>query len=112
MNPDPMSAGYDMFRMWAASAQAFNKFASGASPATGASADPARPSPSATDDAQQRLLQVYLAFLNSGYRYLGRWATISAERYPDLVQALMSTTTDPAARGRELGATMFRGCVF
>ena len=100
MNPDPMSGAFDMFRAMAACAEAFNTFA------MGSAADASHRSPTGTDDERQRMLQVYLAVANSGYRYLGRWAEISAKRYPELVRMLTSMNADPGARGSELGATM------
>jgi hypothetical protein len=62
-----------MYRMMAAAAEAFTKYA-WTDPMGGESMPV---------DAAQRMSQLYLAFVNSGYRYLARWAEISIKRYPE-----------------------------
>ena len=99
MNPDPMDNPFDIARLMAAWSQAFSKFA------MGASADTLSASPADAADMRQRMLELHLAVVNSGYRYLGRWAEISARRYPELARALASSNTD-AAKGTALGATL------
>jgi hypothetical protein len=99
MNPDPMSNAFEIFRQMAAASLTTGQLGAQTSAA------PARPS--AFDEAQRRLLlQLYLAAINSGCRYMMRWAKISGEYYPELAQALLATIADPAGRGRELGATI------
>ena len=98
MNPDPMGNPFDMSRMMAAWSQAFSRFA------MGPSADTVSPAEAA--DMQQRLLELHLAVVSSGYRYLGRWAEIAARRYPEFVRALASTSTDAAAQRRAVGETL------
>jgi choline dehydrogenase len=97
MNPDPMRDVFDMFRAWAL---ARNKSASWAAD------DDARGSPTGAADEKQRMLELYLAVVNGGYRYLGRWAEISAKRYPEFVRMLASMNADPAAQAGGAGANM------
>jgi hypothetical protein len=73
MYRDPMNSAFDMYRMMAAAAEAFTKY----SWADAAGAD------SMPVDAAKRMSQLYMAFMNSGYRYLARWAEISVKRYPE-----------------------------
>jgi hypothetical protein len=94
-----MDNPFDMARLMAAWSQAYSKFV------MGASADPLSASPADAADMRRRMLELHLAVVNSGYRYLGRWAEISARRYPELARALASTDADGAA-GPALGATL------
>ena len=89
-----MNSAFDMFRMMAAAAEACTKFpmadASGVGPA------PA--------DAAKRMQQLYMAFTNSGYRYLARWAEISVKRYPEFVKQSSNMTASRAVTDSELAA--------
>ena len=76
MNRDPMNSAFDMYRMMAAAAEAFTKYP------WDNTADPA----SASVDAAKRVQQLYMAFANSGFRYLARWAEISVKRYPEFTK--------------------------
>jgi hypothetical protein len=85
---DPRQSAFDMFRMMANAADAFSRFPGpGSAGATGA--------PPADD--RQRMLRLYLAFVNSGYRYLARWAEISARRYPEFAEAMTAMNAQPSA---------------
>jgi hypothetical protein len=97
MNSDPTINPFDPTRLMAAWSQAFGRFA------MGTAADTLSPKDAA--DAQQRMLELHLAVVNSGYRYLGRWADIAARRYPEIARALASANTDPAA-GNSFGAAL------
>jgi len=71
MNRDPMNSAFDMYRMMAAAAEALTKYPWAAQ----AQSMPA--------DTAQQMARLYTIFVNSGYRYLARWAEISAKRYPE-----------------------------
>lgn len=100
MNPDPMSNPFDMSRLMAAWSQAFNRFA------MGTSADTFSTSPADAADMQRRILELHLAVVTSGYRYLGRWAEISARRYPEFARALAATNTDAGVQRGAVGETL------
>jgi uncharacterized heparinase superfamily protein len=87
MYRDPTSSAFDMFRMMANAAQSFSQFQGMQTPGA----------PAASAQKQQ-VMDLYVAFMNSGYRYLARWAEISARRYPEFAQTLstMSSETDAA----------------
>jgi len=91
MYRDPMSSAFEMFRMMANAAEAFSKW-------TG-------PSEAPKDDSE-RLMRLYMAYVNSGYRYLARWADISARRYPDFAQAFTTMSSNPERGKAEIGALM------
>jgi hypothetical protein len=94
MYRDPTNSAFDMYRMMAAAAEAFTKYAW---------ADPTQARSQPTDDAQ-RMLSLYMAFVNSGYRYLARWAEISARRYPDFARTLASINAQPRDNEKEIAA--------
>jgi hypothetical protein len=96
MTNDPMNSAFDMFRMMASAAQAFSRF-----PGPG----PAGTAASTAGDTE-RLLQLYLAFVNSGYRYLARWAEISARRYPEFARTMTSMSAQPDDSARQMGALL------
>ena len=73
MNRDPMNSAFDMYRMMAAAAEALTKY-----PWAGQAQGQSAPA-----DAAQQMARLYTIFVNSGYRYLARWAEISARRYPE-----------------------------
>ena len=73
MNRDPMNSAFDMYRMMAAAAEACTKY-----PWAGTAGAGSMPA-----DAARRMQQLYMAFTNSGYRYLARWAEISVKQYPE-----------------------------
>jgi hypothetical protein len=79
MNRDPMNSAFDMYRMMAAAAEALTRFGL-AGQGQGQSA---------LADTAQQMARLYVTFVNSGYRYLARWAEISARRYPEF--AALST---------------------
>jgi uncharacterized heparinase superfamily protein len=97
MQSDPRNSAFDMFRMMANAAQAFSRF-----PGPGAGG-PAAGMPAGDN---QRILQLYLAFVNSGYRYLARWAEISARRYPEFAQTMATMNAEPAASARQMAALL------
>lgn len=91
MYRDPMSSAFEMFRMMANAAEAFNRWSNaGDTPA----------------DDSQRLARLYMAYVNSGYRYLARWADIAVKRYPDFAQTFASVSKNPNARKAELNALL------
>jgi hypothetical protein len=99
MDRDPTTNPFDLARLMAAWSQAFSAFA------TGTSAGSSSTSPADEAAMRDRMLELHLAVVNSGYRYLGRWAEISAKRYPEVARALASTGSEAEA-GRTLGATL------
>ena len=94
MYRDPTNSAFDMYRMMAAAAEAFTKYAW---------ADPTQTRSAPSNDAQ-RMLSLYMAFVNSGYRYLARWAEISARRYPDFARTLASINAQPQGSETEVAA--------
>lgn len=93
MNRDPMNSAFDMYRMMAAAAEACTKYpwdnlAGEGSPV----------------DAAKRMQQLYMAFTNSGYRYLARWAEISVKRYPEFTRLSSGMSAKRAISDAELGA--------
>ena len=48
--------------------------------------------------------QLYMAFTNSGYRYLARWAEISVKRYPEFTKLSSGMTASRAITDAELAA--------
>ena len=93
MNRDPFNSAFDMFRMMANAAQAFNRFQGSAAP----------DAPNSSAQAQQ-VLQLYQAFVNSGFRYLARWADISARRYPGFAETLAAVNADPKNNSSRMSA--------
>jgi hypothetical protein len=81
-----MNSAFDMYRMMATAAEACTRYAwTGPVQARSAPADNA-----------QRMSQLYFVFVNSGYRYLARWAEISARRYPDFATTLAAINARPS----------------
>ena len=93
MNRDPMNSAFDMYRMMAAAAEACTKYPWDA---TGPGAAPA--------DAAKRMQQLFMAFTNSGYRYLARWAEISVKRYPEFTKLTTGMNAKRAITDAELSA--------
>jgi hypothetical protein len=91
-----MNSAFDVFRMMATTAKAFSNFAS---------TDPLQGGAAPTDNAQ-RLAQLYGTFVNSGYRYLARWAEISVKRYADFAQTLASINATPKGSEPQMNAMM------
>jgi hypothetical protein len=52
------------------------------------------------------MTQVYLACMNSGFRYMTRWVETSASYYPSMMQMLGTSATDPEQREKMLGAAV------
>ena len=94
MNRDPMNSAFDMYRMMAAAAEACTKYPW--ADVTGAGSAPA--------DAARRMQQLYMAFTNSGYRYLARWAEISVKRYPEFTKLSSGMAASRVVTDAELGA--------
>ena len=94
MNRDPMNSAFDMYRMMAAAAEACMKYPW--TEVTGAG--------SAPQDTAKRMQQLYMAFCNSGYRYLARWAEISVRRYPEFTRLSTGMTASRAITDAELAA--------
>lgn len=92
---DPMNSAFDMFRMMANAAQAFSRFPGAAAPNA----------PGSSGDAQQ-VMQLYLAFVNSGYRYLARWAEISARRYPEFAETMAAMNAQPKENAHRMRALL------
>ena len=93
MNRDPMNSAFDMYRMMAAAAEACTKY-----PWDNAEG------PGSPVDAAKRMQQLYMAFTNSGYRYLARWAEISVKRYPEFTRLSSGMSAKRAITDAELGA--------
>jgi hypothetical protein len=96
MYRDPMNSAFDMYRMMATAAEACTRYAW---------ADPAQARSAPADNAQ-RMSQLYFVFVNSGYRYLARWAEISAKRYPDFARTLAAINTRPSDCETDMAALM------
>jgi hypothetical protein len=94
MNRDPMNSAFDMYRMMAAAAEACTRYA-WTGPLQGGAAP--------TDTAQQ-MSRLYMAFVNSGYRYLARWAEISAKRYPEFAALSSGMSATRAVTDAEMAA--------
>lgn len=94
MNRDPMNSAFDMYRMMAAAAEACTRYP------WDNTADPA----SASVDAAKRMQQLYMAFANSGFRYLARWAEISVKRYPEFTKLSSSMNARRAVTDAELAS--------
>jgi hypothetical protein len=92
MYQDPMNSAFDIYRMMAAAADAFTRYA-------WTNPREARSTPA---DNSQRMWRLYMAFVNSGYRYLARWAEISAKRYPELARALPALNAGRAVSDHEM----------
>ena len=93
MDRDPMNSAFDMYRMMAAAAEACTKYPwDAAGPGSG----PA--------DAAKRMQQLFMAFTNSGYRYLARWAEISVKRYPEFTKLSSGMSAKRAVTDAELSA--------
>ena len=80
MNGNPMSSAFEMFRMMANAAEAFNRFSS--------------VSDTPKDDSQ-RMMHLYMAYVNSSFRYLARWAEIAVRRYPEFSEKFASVSQKP-----------------
>jgi ElaB/YqjD/DUF883 family membrane-anchored ribosome-binding protein len=87
-----MNSAFDIYRMMAAAVDSFTRYAWG-SP---------QKAPSEPSDNRERMWRLYAAFVNSGYRYLARWAEISSRRCPQLASALPSLTAGLDVSDREL----------
>jgi ElaB/YqjD/DUF883 family membrane-anchored ribosome-binding protein len=83
MNGNPMSSAFEMFRMMANAAEAFNRFSSVSDTPRGQS---------------ERLMRLHMAYVNSGYRYLARWAEIAVRRYPEFQQTFVSVSQKPQSK--------------
>lgn len=94
MFQDPMNSAFDIYRMMATAAETFSRYAWN---------NPTQ-ARSAPVDNTQRMFRLYMAFVNSGYRYLARWAEISSKRYPELARALTAINAGRAVSDEELGA--------
>ena len=94
MNRDPMNSAFDMYRMMAAAAEACTRYPW--ADVAGAGSAPA--------DAARRMQQLYMAFTNSGYRYLARWAEISVKRYPEFTKLSSGMTASRVVTDAELAA--------
>jgi hypothetical protein len=91
-----MNSAFEIFRMMSAAADSFSKYAW---------CDPAQGRPMSTEDSQ-RMMRLYMAFVNSGYRYLARWAEISAKRYPEFAQTIASMSDKPEESDRQVSTLM------
>ena len=89
-----MNSAFDMYRMMAAAAEACTKYPWADAAGAG----------SAPMDAAKRMQQLYMAFTNSGYRYLARWAEISVKRYPEFTRLSSGMTASRAITDSELAA--------
>ncbi|HEY6344061.1 MAG TPA: hypothetical protein VIY49_21405 [Bryobacteraceae bacterium] len=87
-----MNSAFDIYRMMATAADAFTRY-SWTNP---------REARSTPVDNSQRVWRLYMAFVNSGYRYLARWAEISAKRYPELARALPALNSGRAVSDHEM----------
>jgi hypothetical protein len=87
-----MNSAFDIYRMMAAAADSFTRYA-------WSSPQNAQSEPS---DNSQRMWRLYMAFVNSGYRYLAHWAEISSKRYPQLAKALPALNAGNEVSDREL----------
>ena len=96
MYRDPMNSAFDMYRMMATAAEACTRYAW---------TDPAQARSAPADNAQ-RISQLYFVFVNSGYRYLARWAEISARRYPDFATTLTAINSRPSDCEPDIAALM------
>lgn len=94
MNRDPMNSAFDMYRMMAAAAEAFTKYPW----------DDASKAGAASADAAKRMQQLFMAFTNSGYRYLARWAEISVKTYPEFSKLSTGMSAKRAITDAELAA--------
>ncbi len=94
MNRDPMNSAYDMYRMMAAAAEALTRY-----PWAGQTQGQSMPA-----DAAQQMARLYAAFVNSGYRYLARWAEISARRYPEFAALSSGMNASRTITDAELAA--------
>jgi hypothetical protein len=87
-----MNSAFDIYRMMAAAVDSFTRYP-WSSPQKGQS----EPS-----DNRQRMWRLYVAFVNSGYRYLARWAEISSRRCPQLARALPAFNAGHEVSDREV----------
>jgi hypothetical protein len=92
MYQDPMNSAFDIYRMMAAAVDSLSRYA-------WSSPHKAQSEPS---DNRERMWRLYIAFVNSGYRYLARWAEISSRRCPQLARALPSLNAGLEVSDREL----------
>jgi hypothetical protein len=87
-----MNSALDIYRMMAAAADAFTRYAW---------TNPREARSTPVDNAQ-RMWRLYMAFVNSGYRYLARWAEISTKRYPELARALPALNSGRSVSDHEM----------
>jgi ElaB/YqjD/DUF883 family membrane-anchored ribosome-binding protein len=87
-----MNSAFDIYRMMATAVDSFTRYAW---------SNPQK-APSEPSDNRQRMWRLYVAFVNSGYRYLARWAEISSRRWPQLASALPTLNGGLEVSDREL----------
>lgn len=104
-DPDWMTRAMDdMWRAWVDAAKGWTPYTGPLAAATAA----AVPRTLAGGVARDDMARIHIACVESGFRYLTRWAEVSMKYYPAMVQAMMGDGATAAARTSKMGTMVDR----